>query len=77
MSHPQEAPGGTPSLPLDIQTPEALGSLGSILQTGAHPVERHFCVDRDSIRRGELVFNRTATLRDTWAKIEQAMSAGG
>ena len=37
----------------------------------------YFCVDRDSIRRGELVFNRTATLRDTWAKIEQAMSAGG
>ena len=33
----------------------------------------YFCVDRDSIRRGELVFNRTVTLRDTWAKIEKAM----
>ena len=25
----------------------------------------------------KLVFNRTVTLRDTWAKIEKAMSAGG
>jgi len=33
----------------------------------------YFCVDPDSIRRGELIFNRTVTLRDTWAKIEKAM----
>jgi glutaminyl-tRNA synthetase len=33
--------------------------------------ERHgyFCVDPDS-RDGALVFNRTVTLRDTWAKIQ-------
>jgi len=31
----------------------------------------YFCVDPDS-RSGALVFNRTVTLRDTWAKIEQA-----
>ena len=29
-----------------------------------------FCVDPDSAG-GKLVFNRTVTLRDTWAKIEQ------
>jgi glutaminyl-tRNA synthetase len=31
----------------------------------------YFCVDPDS-KPGALVFNRTATLRDTWAKIESA-----
>jgi glutaminyl-tRNA synthetase len=31
----------------------------------------YFCVDPDS-RAGRPVFNRTATLRDTWAKIERA-----
>lgn len=30
----------------------------------------YFCVDKDSTP-GRLVFNRTVTLRDTWAKIEQ------
>jgi glutaminyl-tRNA synthetase len=45
---------------------------------GAQPGSRcqferlgYFCVDRDS-KPGKLVFNRTATLRDTWAKIEKA-----
>ena len=32
----------------------------------------YFCVDPDSTDQ-KLVFNRTATLRDTWAKIEKAM----
>jgi glutaminyl-tRNA synthetase len=43
----------------------------------ARPEERfqferlgYFCVDRDSTA-GKLVFNRTVTLRDTWAKIEK------
>jgi glutaminyl-tRNA synthetase len=31
----------------------------------------YFCTDPDSVE-GRLVFNRTATLRDTWAKIEKA-----
>jgi glutaminyl-tRNA synthetase len=31
----------------------------------------YFCVDADSTS-GRLVFNRTVTLRDTWAKIEKA-----
>jgi glutaminyl-tRNA synthetase len=32
----------------------------------------YFCLDPDS-SDGELVFNRTVPLRDTWAKIEKAM----
>lgn len=35
----------------------------------------YFCVDRDSTQE-RLVFNRTVTLRDSWAKIEKAMVAG-
>ena len=31
----------------------------------------YFCVDDDS-REGRLIFNRTVTLRDTWAKIEKS-----
>ena len=31
----------------------------------------YFCVDPDSTERA-LVFNRTVTLKDTWAKIEKA-----
>ena len=31
----------------------------------------YFCVDSDS-REGNIVFNRTVTLRDTWAKIEKS-----
>jgi glutaminyl-tRNA synthetase len=44
----------------------------------ARPQERfqferlgYFCVDDDS-KEGKLIFNRTVTLRDTWAKIEKA-----
>jgi hypothetical protein len=29
-------------------------------------------VDPDTPKSGKLVFNRTATLRDTWAKIEKS-----
>jgi len=32
----------------------------------------YFCVDPDS-KPGSLVFNRTVTLRDTWAKIEKSL----
>ena len=35
----------------------------------------YFCVDPDS-KPGKLVFNRTATLRDTWAKIKQKLEQG-
>ncbi len=50
---------------------------------GAQPGARYqferlgyFCVDQDSTPE-KLVFNRTATLRDSWAKIEKAMKGGG
>jgi glutaminyl-tRNA synthetase len=35
----------------------------------------YFCVDQDSVP-GKLVFNRTVTLKDSWAKIEARASAG-
>ena len=35
----------------------------------------YFCVDPDSAD-GKLVFNRTVSLRDTWAKIEKKMGRG-
>jgi glutaminyl-tRNA synthetase len=35
----------------------------------------YFCVDLDSAP-GKLVFNRTAQLRDTWAKIEKREKSG-
>jgi len=37
----------------------------------------YFCLDNVDSRPGALVFNRTVTLRDTWAKIEKKMQAGG
>jgi glutaminyl-tRNA synthetase len=36
----------------------------------------YFCTDPDS-RPGQLVFNRTATLRDTWAKVAKQSGPGG
>ncbi len=46
---------------------------------GAQALERfqferqgYFCVDKDSLEAGKLVFNRTVPLKDTWAKIEKA-----
>ena len=49
------------------------GPAGSVYQ-----FERmgYFCVDPDSTPE-KLVFNRTATLRDTWAKIERKQAASG
>lgn len=35
----------------------------------------YFCVDAKDTRPGALVFNRTVTLKDTWAKIEKALPA--
>ncbi|MDX1411910.1 MAG: glutamine--tRNA ligase, partial [Nitrospirales bacterium] len=49
---------------------------------GAHPGQRfqferqgYFCVDADSSEE-KLVFNRTVSLRDSWAKIEKAQKPG-
>jgi glutaminyl-tRNA synthetase len=35
--------------------------------------EGYFCADRYDCKPGHLVFNRTVTLRDTWAKIESQL----
>jgi len=35
----------------------------------------YFCVDKDSTK-AKLVFNRTATLRDPWAKIQKSQKQG-
>ncbi|MDG1571506.1 glutamine--tRNA ligase/YqeY domain fusion protein [Robiginitalea sp. M366] len=65
---------------LDFINPDSLQVIQAWVEPGlkdANPGERfqfqrmgYFCVDRDSTP-GQLVFNRTVTLRDTWAKIEQ------
>jgi len=36
----------------------------------------YFCVDRDATA-DRLVFNRTVTLKDTWAKIQKGKGQGG
>ena len=36
----------------------------------------YFCIDRKDSSGGALVFNRTATLRDSWAKIEKKQGEG-
>ncbi len=48
-------------------------SLASAAVASRYQFERlgYFCVDRDS-KPGKLVFNRSVTLRDTWAKIEKS-----
>ena len=37
----------------------------------------YFCVDSEDAKPGALVFNRTVTLRDAWAKIEKAQKQKG
>jgi len=53
-------------------------SLAGAAPGSRYQLERlgYFCVDPDS-SSGNLVFNRTVTLRDTWAKIEKKQQAGG
>ncbi len=52
-------------------------SLAGALVGARYQFERlgYFCVDRDS-SPGSLVFNRTVTLRDTWARIEKTGKGG-
>src|SRR5687767_12845940 len=51
-------------------------SLAGALPGSRYQFERqgYFCVDPDS-RTGNLVFNRTVALRDTWARIEKSQAA--
>jgi glutaminyl-tRNA synthetase len=48
-------------------------SLASAVGGNRYQFERqgYFCVDSKDSKPGQLVFNRTVALRDTWAKIEQ------
>ncbi|MCO5724198.1 glutamine--tRNA ligase/YqeY domain fusion protein [Robiginitalea marina] len=65
---------------LEFINPESLTLVRAKVEPGlatAQPGDRfqfqrmgYFCLDPDSTP-GNLVFNRTATLRDTWAKLEQ------
>ena len=50
-------------------------SLSGALPGSRYQFERqgYFCVDPDS-KSGKLVFNRTVSLRDTWAKIEKTLT---
>ena len=52
-------------------------SLAAAPKESRYQFERlgYFSVDPDSAD-GRLVFNRTVTLRDTWARIEQAQRQG-
>jgi glutaminyl-tRNA synthetase len=71
---------------LDNLNPEALRVVHGVVEPsiadsapGArYQFERlgYFCADPDSTP-GRPVFNRTVTLRDTWAKIEKAGKVGG
>jgi glutaminyl-tRNA synthetase len=51
----------------------AESSLQECAVSQAYQFERcgYFCRDESNNKQGELVFNRTVTLRDTWAKISQ------
>jgi len=56
---------------------QAEPSLGNARPGDKYQFERlgYFCVDPDS-RPGKLAFNRTVSLRDTWAKIEKELRTG-
>ncbi|PWT81771.1 MAG: glutamine--tRNA ligase [Blastocatellia bacterium] len=61
-----------------LRTCRAEPSLANAMIGARFQFERlgYFCVDPDS-RPGELVFNRTVSLRDTWAKIAEKQKIGG
>ena len=57
---------------LDVITAQCEPSLADAQPETRHQFERlaYFALDKDS-RPGKLVFNRTITLKDNWAKVEQ------
>ena len=65
---------------MEFINPDSLETITAYVEPGlknAKPQERfqfqrlgYFCVDKDSTAN-HLIFNRTVTLRDTWAKIQQ------
>ncbi len=80
VEDPENAPEGKTFL--DYLNPHSLEVLGGAKAEPSWPAPRsgtrvqferlgYFCVDSDS-RPGALVFNRTVSLRDAWAKIANA-----
>jgi glutaminyl-tRNA synthetase len=78
-ANPDDVPEGQDyRVNLNAKSLEVLGScklepsLGNAAVGSRYQFERlgYFCVDKDSAP-GKLVFNRSVTLRDTWAKIEK------
>jgi glutaminyl-tRNA synthetase len=78
-ANPDDAPEGKKFT--DFLNPDSLKILDNCFIepsiANAKPLDRfqferlgYFCVDPDS-KEGQLVFNRTATLKDEWAKIKQ------
>ena len=53
-------------------------SLAEVAPGSRYQFERmgYFCADSVDSRPRDLVFNRTVTLRDTWAKIEKKRKKG-
>ena len=82
FSHPTPDAAGDDSQYLDFINPDSLktittayveASLADSQPGDGFQFERegYFCRDLDENSNNKLVFNRTVTLRDTWAKIEQ------
>ena len=76
---PSDVPDGvdykTTMNPNSLEVVQAMlePSLASVKPGDRYQFERngYFCVDTQDSRPGKPVFNRTVTLRDTWAKIEK------
>ncbi len=77
---PEDVPEGTdykvnlnPNSLTSVTSGKLEPSLSAALPGSRHQFERlgYFCVDTKDSRQGALVFNRTVSLRDTWAKIEK------
>jgi glutaminyl-tRNA synthetase len=62
---------------LEIVTAKLEPSLQDAVPPAKYQFERlgYFCADPDS-KPGQPVFNRTVTLKDTWAKIEKREKGG-
>jgi glutaminyl-tRNA synthetase len=61
-----------------LQSARVEPSLAGAAPGGRYQFERlgYFCVDAVDSSTEALVFNRTVTLRDTWAKIQRAQNQG-
>ena len=82
FSHPNPDKAGESKFYKDYLNPDSLRTLTQCYLEAsladAKPGEQfqferegYFCLDSEHLSDGKAVFNRTITLRDTWAKIEQ------